>query len=151
MFAVPPNTVLPAADSTIRHPARIARDFAADRDSWRHLLRYDPDQRYSALIRRTGEFEAWLLSWLPGQHTELHDHGDATGAFTVVTGTLTERVFRTGPGTGGHTDSHDVAVGQSRVFGPNYVHQVSNAGSDPAVSIHVYRPERPARFLPDAL
>jgi predicted metal-dependent enzyme (double-stranded beta helix superfamily) len=47
---------------------------------------------------------------------------------------------------------HPVIVGQTRVFGPSYVHQVRNAGTDPAVSIHVYRPERagmtPYRFDP---
>lgn len=143
MFAVPPNTVLPSAGAATRHPVRIAMDLAAHRDSWRHLLRYDPEQRYSALIEATGEYEAWLLSWLPGQHTDVHDHGGATGAFTVVSGTLTERVIR-----GEHTDEHEVGIGQSRVFGPRYVHQVRNAGADPAVSVHVYRPERPERFLP---
>ena len=34
----------------------------------------------------------WLLSWLPGQGTGLHDHGGSAGAFAVVRGTLHERV-----------------------------------------------------------
>ncbi|TCP52046.1 cysteine dioxygenase type I [Tamaricihabitans halophyticus] len=149
MFAVPPNTVaLPAADTALRHPVRTALELAADRQRWAHLLRYDPERRYSALIERTATHEAWLLSWLPGQHTDLHEHGGATGAFTVVSGVLTERVFRAAAG-GGSTESIELGVGQSRVFGLDYLHQVSNHGPDPAVSIHVYRPERPARFLPD--
>ncbi len=36
--------------------------------------------------------QVWLLSWLPEQGTPLHDHGTSAGAFTVVRGTLTERV-----------------------------------------------------------
>ncbi|MGW1676688.1 cysteine dioxygenase [Saccharopolyspora sp. NPDC002376] len=138
MFAVPPNTLAAAADLTIAHPVRIARELAADRSSWTHLLRYDPDQRWFGLLARTEHYEAWLLSWLPGQHTELHDHGGATGAFTIISGNLTERVVR-----GGTTDVlNSLTAGQSRVFGPDYVHQVSNTGPDPAVSIHVYRPVR---------
>ncbi|MEU6266827.1 cysteine dioxygenase [Saccharopolyspora shandongensis] len=138
MFAVPPNTLAAPADLSIAHPVRIARELAADRGSWTHLLRYDPDQRWSGLLARTESYEAWLLSWLPGQHTELHDHGGATGAFTVIAGNLTERVVQ----PRGTEVLHPLTAGQSRVFGPNYVHQVHNDGPDPAVSVHVYRPAR---------
>lgn len=137
MFAVPPNTVALAATPATAHPALIARELAADRDRWRHLLRYLPDERFAVLVDGTDEQEIWLMSWLPGQGTDLHNHGDATGAFTVVLGSLTERVARR------ETEVlHHLVAGQSRVFGPGYVHGVGNAGADPAVSIHVYRPAR---------
>jgi predicted metal-dependent enzyme (double-stranded beta helix superfamily) len=137
VFAVPPNTIaLPAAPVAV-HPGRIAAEVARDRDRWAHLLRYDPDERFAALIESTGDVEVWLLSWLPGQQTDLHDHAGSAGAFTVVSGILTERVIR-----GTSEVAHPVIVGRTRVFGPNYVHHVRNDGVDPAVSIHVYRPER---------
>ena len=145
MFAVPANTV--ALPATTAHPALIARDLAADRTRWGHLLRYDPVVRFATLVERTAKEEIWLLSWLPGQESDLHDHADSTGAFTLVSGTLTELVAR--PGT---RVSHRLVPGQVRVFGPNYVHQVRNAGPDPAISIHVYRAERamtPFRYAPD--
>ena len=137
MFAVPDNTLLRPENPALRHPVRVALEFAADRDRWKHLLRYDPDERFAALVERTADEEIWLLSWLPGQGSDLHNHADSTGAFAVVTGTLTELVAR--PGT---RVSHRLVPGQVRVFGPNYVHQVRNAGPDPAISIHVYRAER---------
>jgi predicted metal-dependent enzyme (double-stranded beta helix superfamily) len=137
VFAVPFNTVvLPAAPT--RQPVRTALDVARDRDRWAHLLRYDPDRRFAALVEADADVETWLLSWLPGQHTDVHDHAGAAGAFTVVSGVLTETVFRDpAPVT------HEVTAGRTRVFGPAYTHQVRNAGVDPAVSIHVYRPHRP--------
>jgi predicted metal-dependent enzyme (double-stranded beta helix superfamily) len=122
----------------------IAREFAADRSRWSGRLRYRPGQRWSGLLEMTDDHEVWLLSWLPGQCTALHDHGGATGAFTVVFGALTERVVGTAEGGGTVEMRHPLAAGQSRVFGPHYVHQVSNEGSDPAVSVHVYRPSRVA-------
>lgn len=137
MFAVPANTVALSPAPIALHPARIAADVARDRDRWAHLLRYDPDQRFSALVDATGDVEIWLLSWLPGQQTDLHDHAGSAGAFTVVSGVLTERVIRSTEPV-----DHAVIVGQTRVFGPRYVHQVRNLGVDPTVSIHVYRPER---------
>ncbi|NIH84930.1 cysteine dioxygenase [Amycolatopsis granulosa] len=134
MFAVPDNTVALAEKPVLRHPVRVALEFAADRDRWRRLLRYDPDKRFSALVEARDDDEIWLLGWLPGQQTDLHDHGVSTGAFTVVTGRLSETVARRGV-----TEVHRLSAGQSRVFGPGYVHQVRNDGPDPAISVHVYR------------
>jgi predicted metal-dependent enzyme (double-stranded beta helix superfamily) len=138
MFAVPENTIASSAVAPTVHPAQIARAYAADRDRWAHLLRYDPDERYAALVHRTPDQEVWLLSWLPGQATGLHDHGAATGAFTIVSGELIEYAAHRGR-------THQLGVGQSRVFGPGYAHEVRNAGPDPAVSIHVYRAARTMR------
>jgi len=138
MFAVPENTVASNTPAPTVHPALIAREYAAARDRWARLLRYDPDERYTALVDRIPGQEVWLMSWLPGQATELHHHGSASGAFTIVTGELTEYVAHRGR-------THQVGIGQSRVFGPGYVHDVRNAGPDPAVSIHVYRAARTMR------
>lgn len=139
MFAVPDNTVALAEKAALRHPVRVALEYAAERERWRDRLRYDPDQRFSALIERTEGEEVWLMGWLPGQHTDLHDHGVSTGAFTVVSGRLAETVARVAPDGRAISEYHSLGTGQSRVFGPGYVHQVRNAGSDPAISIHVYR------------
>jgi len=139
MFAVPENTVVLSLKPALPNPTAIVRSIAADRDRWAHLLRYDPDTRWSGLIERTDAYEVWLLSWLPGQRTNLHDHGGSEGAFTVVAGALTERVVRIGRGV---DVLHSLKAGQTRVFGPRYVHQVSNETTDPAVSIHVFGPSR---------
>ncbi|HWE89327.1 MAG TPA: cysteine dioxygenase family protein [Pseudonocardiaceae bacterium] len=145
MFAVPPNTVASPAALAAAHPVRIATDYARDRSRWAKLLRYDPDDRFTALIEANAHVEVWLLSWLPGQHTDLHDHGGAAGAFTVVSGTLSERVRRPGR----VELAHELRAGQSRAFGPNYVHQVRNESVDPAVSIHVYQPYRAMTYYRD--
>ncbi|MTD55376.1 cysteine dioxygenase [Amycolatopsis pithecellobii] len=135
MFAAPDNTISLAENRTaLRHPVRVALEYAAARDRWRDLLRYDPDQRFSARIAGDADEEVWLMGWLPGQQADLHDHASSTGAFTVVSGRLTETVARRAV-----TELHVLNAGQSRVFGPGYVHQVRNDGPDPAISIHVYR------------
>lgn len=140
MFAVPANTISSAATPPSVHPALIAREYAEHRERWAHLLRYDPDERFAALVDSTPRQQIWLMSWLPGQGTGLHDHGAAAGAFTVVSGVLTEHVAHRGT-------TSPLVVGQSRVFGPGYVHEVRNAGGDPAVSLHVYRAVRTMRAV----
>ncbi|MGW0523623.1 cysteine dioxygenase [Crossiella sp. NPDC003009] len=142
MFAVPPGTIALDATRAAAHPARIAMNVAADRSRWGHQLRYDPVERYTALLERTEYHEIWLMSWLPGQRTELHDHGGTSGAFTVVTGVLAERVARLGENGRPVELVHALTAGQTRVFGPHYVHQVINDGPDPAVSIHVFDGQR---------
>ena len=142
MFAVPAGTIASSSVAATLHPALIARAFAADRAKWAHLLRYDPDERFAVRVEATGEQEVWLMSWLPGQETDRHDHGGATGAFTVVSGTLTEDVLHRGV-------TLSLSPGQSRVFGPGYAHHVRNEGPDPAVSLHVYRSVRTNRVIAD--
>lgn len=145
MFAVPANTVAApvAATSTPHNPVRLAIAYGRELRRWAHLLRYDEHERFVGLIDETPEHQAWVMTWLPGQCTDLHDHGGVTGAFTVVAGQLRERVARE------HSDD-DVRVlgaGQSRVFGLGYAHQVTGVGEEPAVSVHVYRPVRCNRSL----
>lgn len=139
MFAVPVNTVAAEEKPALRHPARVAVAYAASRDRWRHLLRYDADERYAVLVDRTDTDEIWLMSWLPGQGEQRHDHGDTSGAFTVVHGELTEVVLRPNAVQDAGPEVNVLLAGQTRAFGPGYAHQVSNRSADPAVSLHVYR------------
>lgn len=138
MFAVPEHTIATVDAGVMRHPVRVALAYAADHATWAPLLRYDPNGRFASRVAVDGEDEIWLMSWLPGQHADIHDHGDTSGAFTVVHGELTETVLRA---DAVHTAraTHAVCAGQTRAFGPGYVHQVRNNGPDPAASIHVYR------------
>jgi predicted metal-dependent enzyme (double-stranded beta helix superfamily) len=102
---------------------------------WTHLL--DPDRAAGlldpALHADLAQTQVWLLSWLPGQGTDLHDHGGSAGAFAVVRGTLDEEV-------GALRDARQLSAGRVRPFGAHHVHRVTNRGGEPAVSVHVYTP-----------
>ncbi|HEX3198503.1 MAG TPA: hypothetical protein VHR39_13225 [Propionibacteriaceae bacterium] len=54
---------------------KIATGLANQRALWEPLVSYDPVARYYVRLAREQEFEAWLLTWLPGQGTDWHDHG----------------------------------------------------------------------------
>jgi predicted metal-dependent enzyme (double-stranded beta helix superfamily) len=138
VLAVPPLTVPPVRFSG--GPISLAMALAAHPERWRPLVDYRPDTRWYRLLERTAGHEVWLLSWLPGQGTELHDHGPASGAFAVAAGALTERVIA-GRKSGAPVEvTRTLEAGRSRVFGPHYIHQVTNTGTVPAVSVHVYTP-----------
>ena len=140
MHAVP-YLPIPASDIAGRGvPIRLARSLAAQGERWRPLVDYRTDTRWYRLLERTERYEMWLLSWLPGQGTDLHDHGPASGAFAIAAGTLTERVVAIKPGRPPVEVTRTLAVGGCRAFGSLYVHQVTNTGAVAAVSVHVYTP-----------
>ena len=119
----------------------IARWYASRPDRWSVAPRFDPDRRWYHLISDDPHVQVWLLSWLPGQTTGLHDHGGSSGAFVVVQGTLREHTTTAHqPGDPAPLAELTVPTGVGRSFGPHYIHQVTNASSEPAVSLHVYGP-----------
>ena len=120
---------------------KIATDLASQRLLWEPLVSYDPVARYYVRLAREQEFEAWLLTWLPGQDTDWHDHGGSAGAFITLRGVLTERHAQVGYGPPRIIPgARELVSGTLRAFGSRHVHQVSNRGSEPAVSLHVYSP-----------
>jgi quercetin dioxygenase-like cupin family protein len=111
--------------------AQIAKELADRPEEWLHRVRLSADGRWYERLHHDADHEVWLISWLPGQTTGFHDHGESEGAFTVALGTLEERE----PG-----DARTLGAGESWAFGRDYVHDVRNTSDAPAVSVHVYSP-----------
>lgn len=116
----------------------VARRFAADPDSWSVAPRFNAADRWYTRLAALPDHEVWLLTWLPGQGTELHDHGGSAGALYVASGDLVEDVVSLGE-TPRLTVRH-LTAGLGHAFGPRYVHRVTNRSTRPAVSVHVYGP-----------
>ncbi|MFC0004396.1 cysteine dioxygenase [Micromonospora siamensis] len=127
-------------------PLAIAGRYA-DPAGWSVPLSFDPAHRWYARLAVGPEHEVWALSWLPGQGTDLHDHGGSAGGFLVVAGGLTEETV-----SGGRLRPHHLGTGAGRRFGARHVHRVTNHGDQPAVSVHVYTPalRRMTRYRLDA-
>ena len=102
------------------------------------FIKFDADARWHKRIYRDANVDVWLITWLPSQGTQLHDHGGSAGSFTVVSGELAEAVYRrTGRDTGELTEQTRPA-GCSVGFDARYVHDVRNLSLAPAVSVHAY-------------
>jgi predicted metal-dependent enzyme (double-stranded beta helix superfamily) len=149
------STLLSPSDPTTRRTgaAGLAAALSAAAPRWLDLVEYRAVSRWTHLLppedaaavldpdlhADLADAQVWLLSWLPDQGTPLHDHGTSAGAFSVVRGTLTERVVVAGR-SGVHESTDELSVGRVRHFGPHYVHQVTNNGREASVSVHVYTP-----------
>src|SRR5579875_3546482 len=51
---------------------------------------YNENERWHQRLYRDRRVDVWLISWLPAQGTQLHDHGGSSGAFTILEGSLDE-------------------------------------------------------------
>lgn len=111
---------------------------AADTGAWQPALQVPgaDEQRWWTCLSADQHVEVWLLSWLPGQATTLHDHGPSAAAFTVVRGELAEVRID----ADGRWSRHRRAAGSGTTLSPGVVHDVYGAGNGPAVSIHAYSP-----------
>jgi hypothetical protein len=153
---LPATPARPTPDPTSRRTgaAAIAAGLAGAASGWLDRVEYRPAGRWTSLFptadaaalldpslhRELAAAQVWLLSWLPGQGTPLHDHGSSAGAFAVVGGALTESVLQTGRHGPARQVAAQLTAGRIRHFGSHYVHQVTNGSDEPAVSVHVYTP-----------
>ena len=139
MTAIFPGTV-PDTTSRTRRPATsgsVAAEVLAD-----HLRRSDVlagvdlavTERTWVRLAAGADAELWLITWPAGTSTGWHDHGSASGAFTVLRGSLTEHTW-TGVAT-----ARTLEPGSLRTFDASHVHDVVNRGGETAVSLHAYAP-----------
>jgi predicted metal-dependent enzyme (double-stranded beta helix superfamily) len=125
-------------DTRIDH-LDIARAFAVTPEEWVVAPRFHPAHRWYHRLAVADDHEVWLLTWLPGQSTDLHDHGGSAGAFHVYAGTLTEEIVPPTASPPGLT-AHELAQGEGHRFGSHHIHRIANRSTRPAISIHVYGP-----------
>jgi len=116
----------------LRTPQELANivSLIASSEGWIDRVRLRTEQRWYERLFPGPDHDIWVISWLPGQSTGFHDHGESAGAFVVATGILQEH----------RPDEQTVVIhpGQPRAFGPDYAHDVRNVSLGPAVSIHAY-------------
>lgn len=123
----------PAPPLPLDELADIAASVAAG-DCWAAHARVDAQHRHHVRLLGTEMYEAWLLGWAPGQHVGMHDHGDAAGAYFVLTGQLREALPQR------RRSVLDLGAGATGVVAPGQLHDVGNASDAAALSIHVYSP-----------
>jgi cysteine dioxygenase len=100
--------------------------------------RFDARSYQRELLDRGNGYELYLLAWLPGQATSIHDHGGAVTACEIVRGKVREEQFAV-------RGSRAVLIGEEiRVPGSidthpgDVVHRVT--ALEPTVSLLVYLP-----------
>jgi rhodanese-related sulfurtransferase/mannose-6-phosphate isomerase-like protein (cupin superfamily) len=104
----------------------------ASSDEWMDRVRLRTERRWYERLYHGPDYDIWVISWMPGQTTGFHDHGESSGAFVVATGILEEH----------HPGEKTLVIhpGKPRAFGLDYTHDVRNVSGAPAISLHAYSP-----------
>ena len=127
---------------------RMLASFELTGESLGDAIQIDSAAYVRTLVYRSEWAEVFVMAWLPGQRSPIHDHAGSACAVRVVSGAAVEQVFeRNDDGTvsphgairrfvpGGVTGSFDADI-----------HTLGNAAAAPApprdilVTIHVYSP-----------
>jgi cysteine dioxygenase len=152
----PPEAMAPLFRDLDRHTApvplaeltRMVGALQVTSESLGDAIQIDSARYVRTLVYRSANAEVFVMAWLPGQCSPIHDHAGSACAVRVVSGTAVEQKFtpnddgtvsRSGDavrlGAGGATGSFD-----------SDIHTVANAATPPAppreilVTIHVYSP-----------
>jgi Cysteine dioxygenase type I len=128
--AVPGPTRLRLAD-LLHITARTADDVLSGR--YDHVVPpggVPTDDRWFARLHGDDEVDVWLISWVPGHRTELHDHGGSLGALTLLSGSLDE--FRW---DGETLRCRRLKAGDQAGFPLGWVHDVVWAPTAPGSSV----------------
>lgn len=136
------DSATPRVDPVHRQPttpAAIARELAIESPwpAW-----FTPRSRSARKVMVTDDMEVWLLAWLPGQGTDLHDHGGRSrpcpAGFAVAGGSLAH--YTVVPGEVPRLNVDVIGEHESATVPATGVHALVNRGDVPAVSVHVYTP-----------
>jgi predicted metal-dependent enzyme (double-stranded beta helix superfamily) len=100
----------------------------------------DEPRRCWMRLAATESFDAWLIWWPTGGAVDFHDHGGSAGAIAVVAGELTEVELAPGAGGAADVERRLLPAGSVHRLAADVVHDIVNAGSVPALSVHVYSP-----------
>jgi rhodanese-related sulfurtransferase len=98
-------------------------------------------ERWFTRLHADDEVDVWLISWVPGHTTELHDHGGSLGALTVLTGALHEYRW-----SGDSLHRRRLEAGDQAAFPLGWVHDVIGApalagpAAPQTLSVHAYSP-----------
>jgi predicted metal-dependent enzyme (double-stranded beta helix superfamily) len=139
--APPTHAVTPVIDppGRILEPAELsalAQRIAIDPSAWRPLVRHDPDERGHQQLYIDEHVGVWVISWMPGQDTGLHDHERSNGGIAVADGTILEER----PRWGMEPRRVEAKAGDAFCLNDTELHRMANVSEEPAVTIHAYSP-----------
>jgi hypothetical protein len=134
-----PHTTDPDSRLSPNELRAITSHLAGQEDFWRPHGVNEPATHLRTRVLWSPQVEIWLVGWGPDGGMEPHDHGGASGAFTVCHGAIDthERSL---------DDPHDAVRqrtlrgGDSVTFDADHVHEIVNRSGAPATTIHAFSP-----------
>ena len=115
---------------------RLVASLALRSDLWKPLVVSDRTRRRYRLMLEDERLDVWVLSWMPGQATGFHDHGNSNVALTTLQGVVLERQLRVAEAS----IERELRPGVVQTGPAGYIHAVNHEAGAPAVTLHAYSP-----------
>jgi hypothetical protein len=135
------QNLITASPVSLEQLEEIVTDVGRSPWHWGQAVTFDVERRSHHVLYRSDSLEIALFGWATGQDTLYHDHGGASGAAFVCSGTLIEDVVEAVDGLAIRRPTYTRPAGSAFSFGADYIHRVRH---DPvrglALSIHAYSP-----------
>jgi quercetin dioxygenase-like cupin family protein len=123
-------------DLSPRELESFVAELAERPELWIDFVKHEAAQRQYEELLSDEHLTAWLICWMDDHDTGFHDHDRSAGAVAVVSGAVREERLT----INGEPRKRTIAAGGVFHFSAADIHRVRHAGSDPAVTLHVYSP-----------
>lgn len=90
------------------------------------------------MIYDNDNFNIYAMSWLPGDGTSVHDHRHIEWGCVLFCADFSHRVYSFKNNTLALVQKDDIKKGSMEIVKPNLIHAMTNPGSEPIISIHIY-------------
>lgn len=116
---------------------------------WTDFNHADSDSYGRKMVYVGPHFELMVMSWVPGDFSMIHNHGDASWGIVQVFGNLTHRVFRLDDMCLTMVNEELLSNGQVMPVSDQLIHQMGNATDKCVLSLHFYFNETPTDIVTD--
>jgi Cysteine dioxygenase type I len=135
----PDPDLITASATSLERLEEIVTDIGRSPWLWGQAVTFGLERRSHRVLYKTDALEIALFGWATGQDTLFHDHGGASGAAFVCSGTLLEDVVEAVDGLVIRRHTHTRRAESAFSFGPDYIHRVrQDPAHGVALSIHAY-------------
>ncbi len=123
--------------------AEVLQQAALRPEDVAEYVRNDPDHYHRSLVILREQYELLVMTWLPGQESDPHDHAGSICVLQVLEGAAVEAAFRLAPDGYVEQDYEQPlergAISAGEDIG---IHTIRNpmSATGPLVSVHVYSP-----------
>lgn len=116
---------------------------------WADFNHSDVDSYGRKTINLGNQFELMVMSWVPGDFSMIHNHGDAAWGIVQVFGELTHRVYKLENSHLTKVKEEHLTNGQMIPVTHELIHQMGNTSNENVLSLHFYFNETPTEFITD--
>lgn len=120
-----------------------------DLEDWSDYSHPVSDSYGRNTIYQGEHFELMVMSWVPGDFSMIHNHGDAAWGIVQVFGDLTHRVYKLEELHLSKVKEEVLASNQMIPVTHDLIHQMGNDSDEPILSLHFYYNETPTEFITD--